>query len=183
MSSIVVNAESDGPLLIAVMAVGRMILDCYYWQTLDDRETSRKVYVDALPLPDGKRVFTRSDLEALRPFALLWQAPGDGYNLRASSTSTLHVTGHVIVQFELPVPEHLAEDDHGLGIHLMRSIGRIVRTQDPDRPGLMDMSGDPGRPFINHLQIGTYQRVEKDYVTDVGDHAVVDLDMHWGYRG
>lgn len=162
----------NGPMVAAVDKIRQAIADCHHW----DGGT----YIDALPAPDGQ-VFTADELAALRPFALISQSRGDGFEINARNVGgDCHIAhGHVSVDFELPVPNEIANQT-ALGLHVLTVIGRLIWTGDKSQPGLLDLSGQPGRPFIRRVLVGDYGRCHEEDVSEYGDHIGCGLDLWWG---
>lgn len=163
-------------MVAAVEKIRQAIDDCHHW----DGQT----YVDALPAPPSGQVYTADELNALRPFALISQARGDGWEVNAKHVGgACHIShGHVLVSFELPIPEDVT-DATSLGLHVLTTVGRLIWTGDASKPGLIDLSGQPGRPFVRRVVVGDYGRCHDEDVQEYGDHIGCELDLWWGVRG
>lgn len=166
----------NGPLIVAVSRIKQMLLDCAHF--------TGTAHIDALPAPASGMVYTADELTALRPFALIWQSQGDGWSARVKSIGgdCINPSGHARIQIELPVPEDMTSDD-ALGTHVLTAIGRIIQTNDANSPGLLDLSGLPGRPFIRRINVGDYGRVPSELILDLGDFVMCEIDVWWGNDG
>lgn len=173
-----------GPMIAAVELIRQMLLDCHHWPTPDPADPlaiAGGVHIDALPPPADGTTYTADELSALRPFVLMHQAPGDGFRVRVRTAAgdCLTPAGHVQIVVELPIPESI-ESDHAMGLHVLEFVGRLLYTGDAAEPGIMDLSGQPGRPFIRALTVGDYGRIPAEHVAEVGDYVACDIDLYWG---
>lgn len=164
-------------MLPAIAAVRQMILDCHFW-------SNDRVFIDALPAPQNGNTFTASELTELRPFALLEQSGGDGWTARTASVAAdcYIASGHISAQFEWAVPDDV-ETPHDMGVKILTDLGRVLWTQNPEQPGLLDLSGQPGRPLIRRITVGDYGRVPEKDVEHVGDYVAAAIDIQWGIDG
>lgn len=165
----------NGPMVAAVEKIRQAIDDCHHW--------TGGVYIDALPAP-AAATYTAGELAALRPFALISQGRSEGFVVDARNVGgDCHVAnGHVSVQIELPIPDSVT-NDNDLGLHVLTVVGRMIWTGDAAAPGLLDLSSQPGRPFIRRVVMGDYGRCLAEDVIEYGDHVGCDLDLYWGVRG
>lgn len=175
----------DGPLLPAINAARNLLRDCYYWRRLadpldpwDEATSEAHVHLDELPAPDPGPDHTRDELIALRPFALVWMDTAGGYTMRFDTTGNCCpvVSGTVIYQIELPVPEALADSPTELAEYLHTEIGRLLRTGDATKPGMAELNYLP----IKQLGLRGYVRCDKKSAIDLGDFAVAEIELQWG---
>ncbi|QDV22922.1 hypothetical protein [Aureliella helgolandensis] len=180
---------SDGPLLRSVRAARRMLRDCHQWQRLvsadtpwDEVTAEAHIHFDGLPPPDPGPDHSRSELEALRPFALVWADQAGGLRLRSESAGNccpIH-SGAIVVQIELPVLAGLANDPTLLAEDIMRKLGRIVRTGDAAEPGLFELSGLAGYLPLTEIQFTGYVRTDTKSAVEIGDAVVAEMRIAWG---
>ncbi|TWU15960.1 hypothetical protein [Allorhodopirellula heiligendammensis] len=166
----------NGPMHAAVEAIRQAIADCHYW--------TGNTYIDALPRPASGGLYTVNELATARPFALIQQAPGDGWDCESKTAGgdCYIARGHVRISFEFPVPDSVLTDS-ALGLYVLTQVGRVIWTGDLNNPGLLDLSGQPGRPYIRRVSVGDYGRVPPEDVKDLGDFVAVDVDLYWGNDG
>ncbi len=181
--------SSDGDLLAVLNAARLMLRDCYWWRRLadenspwDDATALAHIHLDELPPPNPGPDHSLEQLAAFRPFAILWADVATGFRWRADSGDYCCslVSGTVVIQLELPVPELLAGDPTALAIDLHRKLGRIMRTSDPAEPGLLDLSGKPGYLPITDAKITGYIRTDDKARIDIGDAVTCEIELKWG---
>lgn len=178
----------DGPLLVAVEQMRLMLAATYWWRRIkdesnpwDDAEALAHTHIDAIEPKSNGSDRTAEELSELRPFALFWQAEGDGYelNTRTVGSCCTQPHGHVVCQIEMDVPESMSNNDSELGQHVLKTIGRLILTQDSEKPGLMDLNGQ-GYPFIRRFLNGTYMRSHPEERVNLGDFVLFEFDLYWG---
>ncbi len=177
--------STDGPLLIALDAAKRMLAACDQWQAIAGGEAStERIHYDALPAPDPGPQFTRAQMIAARPFALLWQDISGGYRIESGS-ATPHCpnqSGKIICQIELNVPAEHAGNPTALADWANRLIGRLIRTGDPEAPGLWDLSRSPGFLPVTAIDVDNYVRTNPKEFRELGDAIIFELAITWSTR-
>lgn len=173
----------DGRMYSAIAKIKGLLESCFYWQSISPEDGQGLVYIDELPAPENGHVYTREEFEAMRPFAIVAMASGDGFEMSATTSQTLMASGRAHIEIELPVPEDIADDGHLVGQHVLKTVGRILHTGSTEQPGIFDLSGTPGRPYIRKLVVQDYYRVIDEKAEQVGDHVLVSMELEWGYRG
>ena len=181
----------DGPLVHSLDLFRKLIADCYWWRRLldennpwDETTAMQHTHIDALPQPPNG-VYTSTELEALRPFAIVQNAMSDGLEIvtRAQNGCCSLGAGHVEIGLWISVPEALTNQNSQLGAELNKLIGRLIWTGDETKPGMMDLHGTQGYPFLKRIQCGSYWRVEEEDRNDEGDYVYAELDCYWGQNG
>lgn len=117
----------------------------------------------------------------MRPFALVW-ADVTG-PLRTQSdiggNAISMISGQMVLQLEVSVPEDLASDPAGLARTMYTHFGRIIHG-DSNQPGLWQLSGLPGYLPLNEVKLlGIIRCPEKDAV-ELGDFVTAEITLAWG---
>ena len=88
------------------------LADCPEFRTLveeaDRAGALEHIYNDVLPAASGDYTYTRTELQALRPYALYWTSPDNGYRSRSESASTGNnfvEGGEIIMKLERDVTD------------------------------------------------------------------------------
>lgn len=183
---------STGPLLASLNAAKAMLRDCYYWRRLadpdnpwDETTAAEHIHFDGLPPADPGPDHSLSELNALRPFALIWAEQSGGLRLRSATAGNCCPlpSGVIVVQLEIPVPDALADDPTALAQDLAQKLGRIMRTADPAEPGMFELSGLSGYLPLNEIQLFGYVRSDTKAAAELGDFVVAELQLTWGMDG
>jgi len=177
--------STDGPLLIALDTARRMLAACDQWSAIAGGEASiDRIHYDALPPPSPGPHYTRSQMIAVRPFALLWSDTAAGYQIDSGTTTadSPNQSGRVICQIELNVPAEHATKPHAVATWANRTIGRLVRTGSPAAPGLWDLSRNPGSLPIRQIDVAAYERTTTKESIDLGDAIIFELALHWSTK-
>lgn len=181
--------SSDGPLLSSMAAAKAMLRDCYWWRRLADAnnawseaEAAAHIHYDALPPPSPGPDHSLSELQAARPFALLWSDAAAGMRLRNSTAGYCCYlpSGVIVIQIEMAVPANIAANPTAVAEDVSRKLGRIMTTGNAEQPGLMELSGLAGYLPINELQLYGYLRTDAKAARDLGDCVVAELQLNWG---
>ena len=84
------GALDDGPLIVPINQLRQMIADSYWWRRIadpdepwDDETALAHTHIDAVDSPQDQDKYTDAELAALRPFAVVFQAFGDGFELQS----------------------------------------------------------------------------------------------------
>lgn len=179
-------ADDANPLLNSLLAVRKILRDCYYWRALGgvtpwtEEQAEARIYFDELPPPSGDD-YTAAELTALRPFALVWLDLNGGLKLTSEVSANCCWTpsGAAILQVELPVPTDLANDPGALTVDLHTKLGRIIRTCDAEKPGLADLASVSGYLPIKEVLYRGYIRTDVKAVNDLGDCVRCEIELQW----
>jgi len=172
---------ADGPVLIALDAARRMLAATAQWTAI---ASAGRIHYDALPPPTPGPAYTKPQLIAARPFALLWSDLSSGYKIEAGSQGPgcPVQSGKIICQIELNVPvEHYANPET-LSLWANRLLGRIIRTGEPNTPGLWDLSRTASYLPIQSIELHSYERTTKKEATELGDAIIAELSIHWSTK-
>lgn len=172
---------TEGPLLIALDAARRTLADTGQWSEIADLS---RIHYDALPAPEPGPDYTRQQLIAARPFALLWHEVSGGFRLEAQ-TADLRCpisSGKIICQIEVNVPPDIADNPTAVATWAMRLIGRLLRTDDDDEPGIWDLANTPGYLPVRAIDVDAYVRTGEKEIRDVGDAILFEFCLTWGGR-
>lgn len=180
-------ADDANPLLNSLIAVRKLLRDCYYWRALGgvtpwtQEQAEARIYFDELPPPTGDD-YTADELTALRPFALVWLDLNGALKLTSEVSGNCCWTpsGAAIMQIELPVPEELASDPGALTLDLHTKLGRIIRTRDTLQPGLADLASRDGYLPIKEILYRGYIRTDVKAMNDIGDCVRCEIELQWG---
>ncbi len=180
---------ADGDMLPLLIAARNQLRDCYWWRRLagentpwDEATAQSHIHFDALPPPAQGPDHTRAELVNYRPFAIMWADIMGGYRWRADTGDYCcsMVGGVLVLQLELNVPSNLANTPTALAEDLHRKLGRIMRTDDPLQPGLLNLSGQPGYLPITEAKITGYIRTDPKAAVEIGDAITCEIELQWG---
>lgn len=171
----------DGPLLIALDAAKRMLAATAQWSAIAD---ASRIHFDALPAPSPGPDYTKAQMIAARPFALMWHELSGGFRLEAA-TADLRcpiVSGKIVIQIELNVPSEHAANPTALAIWINRLIGKLLRTGESASPGLWDLANTPGYLPVTSIDVDAYMRTTAKEASQVGDAIIFEFQLSWGHR-
>jgi len=154
--------------------------------SLTVEQAKDRIYFDALPPPSGN-VYTKAELVALRPFAIVYTSASDGLQFVQESSAALGgsfvAAGALIVRLERNFPDVSAEADPAAAAdrQFENFLGPLMRSEDANSPGLLELAGQAGYLVIRQLSLmaGPMRCDPKD-VTGLGDHQVAFLEVQWG---
>lgn len=180
----------NGPMLAPEIAVANMLADCYWWRGIvdpnnpwDEATARAHIHGDGLPPPDDDADdYSKKQLEALRPFALVWNDPESGYTMQASSHDHCcpMMSGQVNVQIELNTPEELGGDMTAIGNWARIAFGRLLYTKDAAQPGLWDLNGGDNYLYFHRLSVNGPWRSDEKQLAQYGDSVFAEFELHWG---
>lgn len=183
------GALDNGPLIIPITQMRQMLADCYWWRRIvdednpwDDETALAHTHIDAVDSPQDRDEYTDAELVALRPFAIVYQDGGDGFEM-VSHVQQYHChvsKGHVVLHLQLNVPSDLSNDESALGEYLTKTFGKLIKTADSNKPGFMDLAGLNGRMPIRRIVVDAYQRTPENKRITMGDFVMCDIDIYWG---
>lgn len=160
---------------------------CYHWQRLKDAGSPwtpatalAHSYKGGLPEPANK-TYTLSELQALRPFALVWIDNAGGFSLDSlAGASTCAKPGGILVcQLEFDVPDTLTTPD-AVEQWWMEQVGNIWLTGNASEPGLLDLSPQPDYLPIWKLDLKGMARTSPRDAKTLGDALKVEFEVSWG---
>ena len=184
---------SDSAMLDVIEAAVQQLRDCYWWRRLanpdapwDDVTAAAHIHLDEIPPPaGGAAVHTLVELDTLRPYAIVFADVDDGFRWKSETGDFCCALsgGSIVIRLELAVPKELASTPKELAIYLHRAIGRIIRTGDLERPGLLDLSGQPGYLPIIDTTVTGYLRSGHQHAVSYGDAVEAAIHLKWGVTG
>ncbi len=167
---------ATGDISLAQDRVAQMLADSAAFRTFAGVATaevarSDAIYCDGLPKPSG-REYTPAELEALRPFALVFTETDDGFRLNCLAQGVFQPSGRIIVLLERGVPAEDEDDVAKLDEYMRNSAGAIL-------DDLTQMSGQEGYVDISEIVFSGPGRVETKDVQDMGDFQQMFLQIDW----
>lgn len=184
---------SDSAMLDIIELAALQLRDCYWWRRLvdpnnpwDDATAAAHIHFDELPPPaNNEPVHSLAELESLRPYAIVFADIDEGFRWRTSTSDFCcsMVSGAIVMRIELAVPSELASTPKDLAIYLHRTFGRIMRTADDTKPGLLDLAKVPGYLPINDATITGYLRSSQQHSVSYGDAVEAAIHLKWGVTG
>jgi hypothetical protein len=133
-----------------------------------------RVYLDDLPEPAGQEDYTRAELEAYRPMAII-ETDEEGFTYEHGATGDsfeFDVSGKLRLCLEQSVSEALANDNAELLLQFRNSYGQIL-------DDLCDLAGTPG--YLGIVRMRTYGpfRMHPDRIPRQGDAVWVWVVIEW----
>lgn len=184
----------DGPLINVLDRVEAMLADCYWWRRIEDEGSpwdastaADHIHQDALPPPAGDE-YTKAELIALRPFALIWNDTDRGYRLSAgghlAGGQCSIPSGRVVVEIEINTPSAIVNDPNAVGRYAAKTAGRLVWTNDGAKPAIWDLSGGSGESgtylYVNDLNVMGHYRSDDSHTEQYGDSLLFGFHLDWG---
>lgn len=145
-------------------------------------EALARIYHHALPVPAGGLEHTLAELQAYRPFVLIWTEQGDGLEIvrdTAGPDWAPQSRGHLVACLEQSTPADLVNDPSAAERDFESMIGRLMGSGNPDQPGLYELSGRPQYLPITRIAYRGIARTANEDVTEIGDAQRAWLDIHW----
>lgn len=181
-------ATAAGPLAKNEDLIANTLADCAKFQdylgVASKAAALAKIYFSALDPPSGDSEYhTRAELEALRPFAILWLDEEAGLDLRFTAMGggggyeMLPAQGLCIVRLEKTVGSGTPEEEDRAA---KNEVGLICRSGDSDNPGLVERSGTPGYAALRGIRVFGPWRTPEDQVQHDGDFFAARLELEFG---
>lgn len=127
----------EGPIALAETYLANMLADSARFRTLTgtaDRATAlKRIHFGHLPTPNSGGEYTRGEMEALRPFALVFTDDEDGYggSLNAVSDHYDYTDRGAIMAFiEMDVPENIQNNPAEVRRRFNNDVGTIFSEMD-----------------------------------------------------
>ncbi len=152
--------------------------------TVDQAKTH--IYFDALPPPAANaNSHTLSELQALRPFCVLYKPPDFGVTLQhvaAGGHNRYTPSGVIVARFERGVPVAEAADPGAADRSFENFLGLLMQSGDSVNPGIAELAGLPGYLNVRQMdELGPFRSREDDQPT-IGDCQWYYLQLEWGAR-
>lgn len=180
-----------GPIVLPLERLRDQFAACHFLRRIatpdtpwDEATTLTHIHFAALPTPSSGPDYKKAELEALRPFVLLWNDVDDGYRMVSTSTGGCcpSVGGRIIAQLEIAVPADLS-DAASIEVYMLETLGRILMTDDDDAPGLWELAHSGEHLPINEIRVNGPQRVPAKERRELGDFCLFELQIDWGRSG
>lgn len=180
---------ATGPIALAKSILRTMISKCAALQSWDgftfsESELFDRVYLDALPAPpDFKPEYTREQIEAFRPFVLVYMPPVAGFSMTANSAGSVcgaSAAGSFIVELHRNVKPDEALDPGAVDRSFENTIGRLCSTNDMAAPGLWQLSRYSTYLELRAVELLEVYRAHPDDVPSKGDFQIATLLVQWG---
>lgn len=164
-----------GCLALAKDTLKATLADCTSFRTWVDAsgddvqaQALNRIYKDDLPPPDNSNAYTLAELQALRPFAIIYTAGGFRKEKDASPREFWN-TGSLAVLLEQDVPERIKNDPAAVADEFETAIGQIM----DDLCGLVDQAGYLSITAVNLPE--EWVRSDPKSEPDFGDAAMAML--------
>lgn len=149
------------------------------WARVTDRSGAlQRIHRVGLPAPQKPHEqYSLEELQALRPVAIVYTAPTDGFTFEQAATSAerfeFDESGNLVIELEQNVPPEIAHDLAEVDAQFLNSVGLIMR-------GLCDLFGGDGYLLGRTLSLaeGPYRAHPDDWPT-VGDWQGATLNVAW----
>lgn len=174
-------ATPAGPVMGAQENLRKTLADVLAFRefaSVADRDGAlARIHHGALPPPqDPERGYTRVELQALRPCAILYTAERDGFTYEQVATSEgfdFGEQGNLVIELEREVPSEIALDLAEVDVDFLNQVGAVMR-------GLIDLFGRDTYLLGRSLSLaeGPY-RSHPDDVPEVGDWQLAILNVTW----
>ena len=145
-------------------------------EAIDQASALDDIYIEALPAPADKRVHTLVELTALRPYAIIWTDPEDGFSMShvaTSSTFDFSEAGVLMMRFIDDVLPSIETDPAEIALRFKNHIGLIL----DDFKSLAGLGTYLAIDRVG-IDLGPYRSDEDDQGTQ-GDYVGVDLRVEW----
>jgi len=176
---------------IVLRQLRSMLADCYWFQRLLDpanpwdRATALgRIHIDALPRHPANESYTKDELLALRPYAIIEQASFQ-MDFNYADSCCERPKGMASIGFRVSTPDAMVDDEFALAEYMTKTLDSILRTKDDAKPGLLDLRGSDadGNSRLQIRRVSqdvTYSRIPREKRTELGDYCVCDFDIGWG---
>ena len=150
-------------------------------------QAQARIYYDALPPPAANvNSHTLAELQALRPFCLVYKPPDFGVTLRHSANGPhfrFTPSGVLIARFERDVPVAQQSDPGEADRTFENMMGARLSSGNVNSPGLGELAGTAGYLAITQIdEAGPYRSLENEIPT-IGDCQWYYLQVEWGVKG
>lgn len=142
----------------------------------DQDQALSRIYLEALPLGD-RQSYDLEELRALRPHAIVWTEPQNGFALRRVSVDDgygFHESGVIRVWLEQDVGSAMTGLPGSVDLSFKNSVGLIL-------DDLAALAGGAGYLDVTEISVlnGPMRSHPDDYDT-IGDLIGIELSVSWG---
>lgn len=138
-------------------------------------EALQRIYLEGLP-PPAADAYTVAELNAYRPFALVWSEAAGGLRLRMDAVDTVwkYSEGGVIIAYlEQRTPTDHLDDPSSMRREITNSIGDII-------DDVLALSGTAGYLAVRNMALHGPYRSQLATAPAQDDVVGFYLDCHWG---
>lgn len=158
------------------------LADCAVFRTWVDAsgddiqvQALNRIYKDAAPPPADGDKYTLAELQALRPFALLWTEPGF-QKLQDASAMQCSNDGAIRVGLEQDVPDRICTDFGAIADEFELFLETVINQ-------MLDLSGGPGGGYLTFAEHPvtdlSWSRNNPDNYADEGDAVTAEFVVHY----
>lgn len=172
-----------GAISLAQDYLRKTLADCATWRTwvgaIDQAQSLNRVHLVGIAPPSGD-IYTRSELERKRPFAIVAMSPEGGFSARhiaGGGVREYGQSGAISIQIVDDVQREIAENFAEIDIRFNNNVGQIIDE-------MKVLSGQAGYLAIDTLEVesGPF-RSHEDEESGVGDLIAIDLRVTWDDGG
>lgn len=181
---------ASGPIAKAKQNFRSMLSRCTALQEIDGAsftaaELLERIYLDGLPPPaNNADTHTRSELEQLRPFAIVWMPSNRGFVTRHSANGgpqSFDPSGVLAADIYRTVPEDEQGDPAAADRSFENALGLIIQSLDNAEPGLAELSAkDENTLQLGSIMLEDVARCSADEIPAAGDYQVARIVVTWG---
>lgn len=160
-----------------------------FWQftgAADAAAALSHIYRDFLPEPADKNEHTLAELQAMRPFAMVWQSESNGWHARRNAaTSCFKISGMIVVRFEWDVPYAPNENDQlvqsgsdqAAATTFQEHLSRILHNDDST--GILNICAQMN--ITDVMETACFRSPPEHYKT-IGDCYAAEFLIAWGVK-
>ncbi len=138
------------------------------------QQAINRIHIDALPSPaDDKANYSKEEMLALRPFALLATIPKEGYSRVRVATETYIEIGELGIALEQNVPDDLAQAHANVERIFKNHLGVIINE-------LLGLAYQGGFLAIDAITLHGPFRADPEVVQGEGDFQFAALQIKYG---
>lgn len=169
----------SGTLSQAEQALRVLLADTTAFRTWTDSdnqaEALARIHCHALPPPASGRQHTMAELDAYRPFALIWTEPEGGFSAQRDTASGFSCTGRLRIRFEDGIDPDDSDDPAEAFRVFCNALGGVLDEMLAD--------GGTGSSTVLaldalRLEVGPY-RTHEDELATIGDAIVAEVVVEW----
>jgi len=171
--------DPAGGMSLAQEYLRTALADCSTFQAwvgaADQAEALARIYHEALPAPANGNEYTLAELQAYRPFALIWTSEQNGYSKRRLAVGTWAESGRIMIRLEEDVDPQIANDPAEVARRFRNTIGQIIDE--------LCALTDPGAGYLVFHTVTVEAgpiRTEEDEARTLGDAQAVELSVEYG---
>ena len=178
-----------GDIATAKELLRTSLANCTAFRTWDGNDwtvdqAKARIYLDSLPPPArDSQDYTLAELEAYHPFAIVAEPDFDQqvrWMASASNFDAFVCSGVLLVMFFRTVPDDVLDDLPSAQREMDNFIGQLVRSNDRNSPGLLELSGQAGYLRIYEIASTYSSFTHPDERPAIGDEQRHGLVVRWG---